>query len=541
MVETHQEREAKYELAEGVELPDFDGVDDGVRASPRPPLDLTAQYFDTTGLRLLRLGITLRHRREAGDGDAESGEGRWTLKLPDRAGKAVFTRTEMSWGGPPGPLPTEAARLVKGVALGETLVPVAEIHTLRRRISLAYEGGSPLAEVDDDTVTITAQGGGVVGFREIEVELTGGDEQLLDQAGARLEAAGARRDSDAPKLARALLPEKAPAEHSNTAGGTNSDRGDHANRADRANRADHGEQADRADHADQADHADRRLAQQAVIRGLEQLLRQDIGLRLDDDPEFVHQARVATRRMRADLATFGASVDPEWTRQTRAELRWLAATLGHVRDADVLGERLDDHARHAGAELAASFTDLEAVLAGEREEAAADLQDALAGPRYLALLRHLEDAALHAPPVATEADGIAEESLEAVTGLVNRRWDRFRTRVERLGPDPSNDELHSLRIQAKKVRYAADAAVPLAGEGAKRFSKDIADLQSTLGDHHDSAVAAQWCRRVEGSGPVSAAAAARHCVADEREYQAAKRREWEDEWRRVADSHPHAW
>src|SRR5262249_28461728 len=70
------------------------------------------------------------------------------------------------------------------------------------------------------------------------------------------------------------------------------------------------------------------------------LLSHDPGVRLGDDPEDVHQARVATRRMRSDLRTLRDFVNPESGAALRAELAWLADVLGAVRDPDVLVDRL---------------------------------------------------------------------------------------------------------------------------------------------------------------------------------------------------------
>ena len=80
----------------------------------------------------------------------------------------------------------------------------------------------------------------------------------------------------------------------------------------------------------------------AIASGTQRLLANDPVVRQDSDPEGVHQARVATRRLRSDLRTFGALLDPDWTDALRAELGWIGGLLGAVRDADVLLERLDD-------------------------------------------------------------------------------------------------------------------------------------------------------------------------------------------------------
>src|SRR5205814_5216193 len=82
----------------------------------------------------------------------------------------------------------------------------------------------------------------------------------------------------------------------------------------------------------------------AMAAGVARLLRHDPGVRIGDDPEDVHQARVATRRLRPDLRTFRPLLDQARSEALRDELKWLADLLGANRDADVLMERLREHA-----------------------------------------------------------------------------------------------------------------------------------------------------------------------------------------------------
>ena len=55
-----------------------------------------------------------------------------------------------------------------------------------------------------------------------------------------------------------------------------------------------------------------------------------------DEPDAVHQMRVATRRARSALQAFGSVIDRETTRPLCEELKWLAATLGQARDTEVM-------------------------------------------------------------------------------------------------------------------------------------------------------------------------------------------------------------
>ena len=80
--------------------------------------------------------------------------------------------------------------------------------------------------------------------------------------------------------------------------------------------------------------------QRAIALSVVRLIRHDSVMRLDVDPEGVHQARVATRRLRSDLRTFRSLLRSGFVSSLRDELGWLARILGEVRDGDVLVERL---------------------------------------------------------------------------------------------------------------------------------------------------------------------------------------------------------
>src|SRR5207245_5112768 len=147
-------------------------------------------------------------------------------------------------------------------------------------------------------------------FRQLEVEAT--DERGVDVMNAvaeRLLVAGAQRDDVGPKLVHALGPRGAGSPEVPPV------------------RLHPGSQAGDAVRA-------------ALAAGVTRLLRHDPGVRIGDDLEDVHQARVATRRLRSDLRTFRALLDPEQSGSLRDELKWAADLLGDLRDADVLLERL---------------------------------------------------------------------------------------------------------------------------------------------------------------------------------------------------------
>ena len=193
-----EEVEAKFDVDPGTPLPSFLDVVPGVEVVELPAVELTARYFDTAGFRLLRQGATLRQRR----GEEPDGENLWTLKLPSARGGAAYSRKEISWPGATEDIPAQARELVHGIALGSELTEVAVLVSTRRRLEMVAKGGGCLAEIDDDTVEVRSPR--EFSFRQVEVELCGGDEGLLAGVAERLSRIGATRGKDEPKLARAL-------------------------------------------------------------------------------------------------------------------------------------------------------------------------------------------------------------------------------------------------------------------------------------------------------------------------------------------------
>ena len=214
-------------------------------------------------------------------------------------------------------------------------------------------------------------------------------------------------------------------------------------------------------------------------------------MRTSEDPEHVHQARVATRRLRSDLRTFGDLLEPGWTAGVRGELRWLGQALGQVRDADVLALRLRAQAAEELTERdLQGFTELERRLSQQRQAAYAELLEALGSDRYIDLLD-----ALTAPP--SFRAGEEEELATRARGPRSLRppsVEEPAPRGRQARRDPTDEELHQVRIKAKRLRYSAEAAAVAVGKPARRLAKAAAHLQDVLGAHHDAVTAEGWLR-----------------------------------------------
>ena len=279
----------------------------------------------------------------------------------------------------------------------------------------------------------------------------------------------------------------------------------------------------------------RRALSSSVIR----LLRHDPGVRLGIDAEDVHQARVATRRLRSDLRTFRPLLDEAWAEALRDDLRWLGGELGRVRDAEVLRDRLRAAAGDpAGARSARGRGDRRA--AGQQVRAARrHLLTAIDTDRYLDVIDHL--VAATRAPVLTEM--AAAPARDVLPGLVRKPWRSLKSGAIAARGDVPDEQLHDLRIRAKRCRYAAEAAAAATGKNAARFAREVAGLQEVLGELHDAVVAEAWLRERSAAPRVHETAlfAAGELVALQRDAAERARTGWPAAWKRAEERWASAW
>ena len=495
------EREVKLAAWGGFALPELEGLvpDLSVEALKLKRLDAT--YYDTRDLRLARAGVSLRHR--VGDDPP------WTVKLPDGEGGPIMSRREITFDGPAGTIPSAACRLVRAYSRAEPLVAVARLKTERSRLALNVNGAA-VAEVADDEVSVYHGRRLASRFREVEVEVEDdAPDGLLPAVIERLREAGAGEPDNTPKVVRALGP-RALEPLPGTVGAVRPD-------------STMGE-----------------VVRASIGNALARMVAHDPGVRMGDDPEDVHQARVGTRRLRSDLRTFRPSLDREWVAGVREEAGWYAALLGDVRDTEVLMERLEHQAQSLAKEDAAAVKTTVGRLARERKAARVRLLEGMDSPRYTALLDRLTEAASE-PQFATPSSS-DEPADEALPALVRRPWRRLSKAVKELPEVPADEQLHEVRILAKHTRYAAEAAAGVIGKTATAFAKQIAAVQTVLGDHQDACVTEAWLRRVAPkTRSTREAMLLGQLIGLQRAEAQAKRAAWPDVWARASDKSLRAW
>jgi CHAD domain-containing protein len=465
------ETERKYDVGAGTVLPTLTDAD-GVSAVRQPTeTELEAVYFDTAGLDLARRGITLRRRT----GGYDAG---WHLKLP--GGRDTRSEVRLPLGRATRTVPDELLAPVRAVVRDRALLPVARLSTRRLEYGLVDEDSTVLAQVCDDEVHAERLHGPahVQEWREWEVELVDGDVQLLDSVEQRLLEVGAAPASVSSKLRRAL--------------------GDAAPQAPVA----------RPSRKQLARGSAGQLLAAYLFEHVENLKEQDARLRAEG-PGSIHKLRIAVRRLRSALKTFRpllASHSVDAVGGVGDELRWLGQALSPARDAQVMRERLRRLVAGEPVELVLGPVsqriedDLSAAFRAGREQAL----EAVETERYYRLLDALDDL-VACPPFAGTAQAWAGDVLPDLLQRDAKRLRRAVRNIERAdSPQDHDAALHDARKKAKRLRYAAESAIPLFPARAKKLTAMAKRVQEALGEHQDAVLARHKLREYGAQTHLSA-------------------------------------
>ncbi|RMH04527.1 MAG: CHAD domain-containing protein [Nitrospirae bacterium] len=426
------ERKRKLHIDRSFRLPAFLGM-------AMEPRVLTSSYYDTSEYLLAQYGISLRRR-------IERGRGVWQLTIPQGQ-----DHVELEAAGGPGKLPATFMDLLFGVRRNQPLQLIAKLKTKRQTFRIHREQ-TPLADISIDQATTIQDGRRVGGFLELEVKLLSGADRDLDGITETLISAGARTKAFRPQLCQALgLP--------------------------------YPREPQPIDQASPPAEQLRRMLSNHVLH----MLKNDPATRLGQDPEPLHQMRVATRRFRAQLQAVRTVLDADWVQSVRARVRWLGCLLGQVRDFDVMLATLREELEQLPESEQQASVHLLAQLEQDRAQAHDQLLDGLRSEDYLRLLDEM-DTVFHGLPLREEP--ISFHTLAAQAFL------KLRKAMKALPPHPSDTDWHRIRIRTKKARYIAELAAPTAGPGVSRFLTRAKKLQDLLGAYQDSVVIEQYLRRL---------------------------------------------
>jgi CHAD domain-containing protein len=434
--------------------------ENGYTDEPLDPVRNIDTYLDTFDWSLLKNRLALRYR-------VSSGAAMYTLKSigPIDDGIARRTETEIPLDGPvdaPATIPAKPIRkLVDGIVFPRKLLEQVQVRTDRRRYRLISPEGADV-ELCFDTSRFSLKGlhprRSAQGLDELEAEIRSGPETALAALSSLLSKKFGYSPSRTSKFEAAVerfkitVPSKKPPETLRV----------------------------RLD--DRLDLAVGKVLTHQFQRFQEQLP----GVRLDIDTEFVHQARVATRRMRSGVRLFREAIPEAAAAYLGGELKWLGGLLGAVRDVDVFLlnlSRYQDRIERFPTKKKQAF---ESWIGKHRSGLRDALCEALGSHRYTTLERRLTQFLGRPLPSRPRAPLAAKTVREVAPDLIVDKFEAAIKQGDTVLAQPKLKEFHRLRIRMKRLRYACEFMAPAYGDALDPFIERTVEIQDCLGELQDT-------------------------------------------------------
>jgi len=447
------------------------GTIDGLVLEPRSTLQIFDTYFDTNDWRIHRAGFALRIRSGSGKSEA-------TLKSLHSASAQVADRQELS--EPLKNSESESIRQSTGpvgarvhaVSGTRALLPLFEVRTSRQRFAICREDeAQQLGEIAlDETVISRPRGEPQMSLQRVEVEaLTEPREPMQSlvktlRTDCALEAASDTKYSQGLKsvgLAPGTAPNFAPAvvDASMTFG-------------------------------------------EVALANLRCYLSawhlHEPGARWGDNPEELHDLRVAARRLEATLRQFRSFL-PAPLLRIRPMLKAVLRALGPARDLDVALIDLEAFSRELPDAERESVEPLKQHLVSERGRARARMLSVLDSIWVQKNLQEL--TSLLAASSAAPQQQSPKLARNAAPELIRRRYRKLRKGADLLKPDSSMEAYHEVRGRVKKLRYVLEAVAVIYGKSADAMLRTLRRWQEKLGVQQDAAVASRRLKALAGAPP----------------------------------------
>ena len=417
-------------------------------------------YLDTFDWSLMKNKLALRYR-------VSNGTAMYTLKSTGSIKDGIAERMEIEipLKGPvdtPAGVPVKQIRNhIEGIIWPRKLLEHLQIRTDRRRYRVVSSEGAEI-ELAFDTSSFSLRGlhktRRTQRLHELEAEILDGPATVLGSLAALLAEAFGYSPSPASKLEVAIerlkvtMPSKKPPEKLMV------------------------RLEDRFD-----------LAVSKIMTYQLQRFREQLpGVRQDIDTEFVHQARVATRRMRSALRLFHDAVPEKTGTYLAGELKWLGGMFGTVRDLDVFLlnlSRFEGQIKFFPARKKRAF---ENWIEKHRRAPLKALHEALDSPRYKNLERRLTRFLERPLPARPQAPLAVKSVRDMAPVVIHERFEAVMTQGNKVLANPKLKQFHRLRIQMKKLRYAAEFMAPAYDGGLDPFIERTVEIQNCLGELQDT-------------------------------------------------------
>jgi CHAD domain-containing protein len=250
-----------------------------------------------------------------------------------------------------------------------------------------------------------------------------------------------------------------------------------------------------------------------------------------DDPESIRKLRLSFRRVQYLLETMDEIEKIPGTKILVRRLHEVGAPFGGLRDAEVLEQRVTKGLGTRGG----TAKGLQLIsLAGEfRHHEQLSVQALLDSNLYRGTLE-----ALKTYRSSLEARNVSLITIRPLAQRVLKvSWLRLKLEVKKTKFDDSDDQLHHLRITAKRVLYSTQAFMNVLDPPGEEFARRLDLFQKFLGKQHDQVMVTQWAKSTAKDQP-SLKKLAKTLASEERKRASANAKHWPSYWDSIRDLHP---
>jgi CHAD domain-containing protein len=207
----------------------------------------------------------------------------------------------------------------------------------------------------------------------------------------------------------------------------------------------------------------------------------------------VHQARVASRRLREALPVLGARANEQAVERAGRRVRRITRALGPVRELDVTLQILAE-LEGTGTAPARAVARVRKAVGEERQKRRIAMLEEITPSRIDKLRRRLVEVASSESRAAVPRNALAEASAQAA-----HRARRLKAAIDHAGGIYLADRLHRVRIEAKKLRYALEIQRELMRSRAMASLARLKTEQDLLGRIHDLEILIDRARAVQST------------------------------------------
>jgi CHAD domain-containing protein len=221
-----------------------------------------------------------------------------------------------------------------------------------------------------------------------------------------------------------------------------------------------------------------------------------------NDPQGLHDFRVALRKLRSNLKSLGGFFTEKAVSQAFVErLNWLDDLISRARDADVLVATFNQALSELRLPEDRSIAQLRSVLNEQVLNARVRLDVGFKSKKTHDLLNDLT-VFLRETPLVSQ---LCADYENQITKLNQKRSRRLSKKVLGINlRNASNAQLHAIRIECKRVRYLTEASLPILGASEQKHIDALIKAQAILGLHNDLATAIKWTKTVAKKSEVKA-------------------------------------